>query len=185
MTKRLPMKTLACQCSIAGITVFVWASVCAAQQMDRLVDWQSVVPGSNASVPLEIVGIKINETPVAMGKSFTADEDWLDKVTFIIRNTSDKTISAFWFNVAFPGTNLGRKGYAGIGILFDATKDSDQDKRILPGRAVDVTLAVGLLSAIKHDPQRLQTHVTTLNLVSWFTIFEDGSRLSGTSLRKP
>src|SRR5436305_836612 len=72
-------------------------------------------------------------------KPFTADEDWLDKLTFRIRNTPDKTIGAFWLNVAFPGTDLGRGGYAGVGILYDAKKSSDQDKRILPGGEVDVT----------------------------------------------
>lgn len=72
-------------------------------------------------------------------KPFTADEDWLDKLTFRIRNTPDKTIGAFWLNVAFPGTDLGRGGYAGVGILYDAKKSSDQNKRILPGGEVDVT----------------------------------------------
>ncbi len=182
------MKALAYRCSVALIILFVSASVCAAQQMDRLIDWQPVVPGSNANVPgLEIVGIRINETHVMMGKPFTADEDWLDKLTFRIRNTSDKTISVFWFNVAFPEMDLGNGGYAGVGILYDAKKSSDQGKRISPGGEADVTLATGLLNALRHGPQRLRgtTHLTILNLCSWVAVFEDGSKVGGTSVRKP
>ena len=182
------MKTLAYRCSAALIGLFVWASLCAAQQMDRLVDWQPVeAPTSNKDMTaLEIIGIKVNETHVRMGEPFTADKDWLDKLTFRIRNTSDKTISAFWFNVAFPETDLPNGGYAGVGILFDAKKSSDQGKRISPGGEVDVALAVPTLMALRLQP-RLPgtTQLTRLNFCSWFAIFEDGSNVSGRSLRKP
>ena len=183
------MKTLASRCSAAVIILVVWASLCAAQQMDRLVDWQPVGAASSKTnvAAVEIVGIRINETHVTMGKPFAADEDWLDKLTFRIRNASDKTISAFWFNVAFPETDLPNGGYAGIGILFDAKKSSDQGKRISPGGEMDVPLAVGLLMALRHSPRRLPgtTQLTKLNLYSWFVAFEDGSNVTGTSLRKP
>jgi len=113
--------------------------------MDRLVDWQPVGAASSKTnvAAVEIVGIRINEAHVTMGKPFAADEDWLDKLTFRIRNTSDKTISAFWFKVAFPETDLPNGGYAGIGILFDAKKSSDQGKRISPGGEMDVDQYLG------------------------------------------
>jgi hypothetical protein len=183
------MKTLAYRGSAVVIILFVWASLCAAQQMDRLVDWQpEVAPTSNGTLaPLEIVGIMVNDTPVKMGKPFAADEDWLDKLTFRIRNISDKTISAFWFNVALPETDLPNGGYAGIGILFDAKKSSDQGKRILPGGELDIPLAVPFLNALRHSPHRLPgtTQWTRLNIHSWFVVFDDGSNARGTSLKKP
>ena len=179
------MKAPAYRCPVALIILFVSASVCAAQQMDRLVDWQPVVPGSKTNVAgLEIVGITVNETHVVMGKPFTADEDWLDKLTFKIKNTSDKTISVFWFTVAFPETDLDRGGYAGMGIQYG--RSADQGKRISPGGEVDVTLAIGLLNALRHSPHRPRgSHLTILNLCKWVAVFEDGSNVGGASPKKP
>ncbi|HEX8098275.1 MAG TPA: hypothetical protein VF507_09575, partial [Pyrinomonadaceae bacterium] len=51
------------------------------QQQDRIVDWQPVRTMSEAKV-LEIVDIKVAGKPVTIGHAFTADEDWLNTLTF-------------------------------------------------------------------------------------------------------
>src|SRR4051794_40838479 len=71
------------------------------QQPDRVVDWQPVRLGSQARV-LEIVDIKVDGKAIVIGQPFAAGEDWLDTLTFRVRNISGKSITILGFGVAFP-----------------------------------------------------------------------------------
>src|ERR1044071_1914132 len=116
------MKTSAYRRLAAVTILFVLAPVGAAQRMDRVIDWQLVIPPPKAAdIPaVKIVGMRVNEMQITAGKSFMADEDWLDKLTFKIKNVSDKTIDKFWFHVAFPEIDLGSGGHPGLGGLDKA-----------------------------------------------------------------
>jgi hypothetical protein len=181
MTKRLQMKTPANQRLAAVIILFVWASVCAAQQTDRIIDWLPTVPRSNAGIPaLEIVGIRVNQTQILTGKPFSADEDWLDKLTFRVRNNSDKTVNKFWFNLVFPEIDLGHGGHAGLGILYDATKNPDQGKGISTGSEVEVALAPDKLLMFRQTSMKTGTvRLTLVHITPGAVFFEEGSGAYG------
>ena len=164
------------------------ASIAAAQQATRLIDWQPVVPSPNANVrAIQVVGITVNATHVITGEPFSANDDWLDKLTFKIRNVSDKTITVFWFHVAFPEIDLGDGGHAGLGILYESDKSPDGRNRIAPGSEVAVTLAADKLHLLRQTSNRMigTTHLTRLNILPGAAFFDDGSSVSGISLRRP
>jgi hypothetical protein len=171
------MKAPAREWLAAVAMVFIFVSVGAAQQMQRLIDWPPVMVGPSANTPaLELVKVRVNETQIILGKSFSADEDWLDKLTFRVRNISDKTVTAFWFNVAFPEIDPGHGGHP-TAIQYDARKSSDPGKRIPPGGEVEVTLAREKLANIRETNMKTMgtTHLTMLNVLPGVVFFDDGS----------
>jgi hypothetical protein len=68
----------------AAVVTFCLPSLVLAQQQDRVVDWQPVVIKSETNV-LEIVDIKIAGKSITIGRSFTADDNWLNALTFRVR----------------------------------------------------------------------------------------------------
>jgi hypothetical protein len=74
------------------IIIFSLGMTVDAQETSRLVDWPKGYQGSDAKV-LEIVGITVKDTNITIGQFFVASDDWLDKLTFRIRNVSAKTIT--------------------------------------------------------------------------------------------
>ena len=85
----------------AAIITFSIPFLVYGQQADRIVDWHPVRQGTEARV-LEIVDIKVNGKSIEIGQLFAADEDWLDTLTFRVRNVSGKTITVLGFGVGFP-----------------------------------------------------------------------------------
>jgi hypothetical protein len=178
------MKTLTHRSLGAVIILLVFASVNAAQQTNRLVDWQTVEPDLHAKI-LKIVAITVNQTQITTGQPFSADEDWLDKLTFRIRNVSDKTITDFQFGLAFPETDNGRGNYAGIPFGYNDKKNSEHRKGISPGSEVELTIPTDQLAMFRRSMQRAgKFHLTRVNIMPGVGTFADGSRFGGISLRK-
>jgi hypothetical protein len=170
---------------IVATVVLLFASIATSQEMNRLVDWQLVVPGSDAKA-LEIVGITVNQTNITTGRPFSAGEDWLDKLTFKVRNTSDKTITLFAFGVAFPEIELGGGRTAMLSIPYDAQKNPPKRQPLSPGSEVELTLPPDQLALLRQvSLKRIGTvHLTRVNILPGLVNFADGSKLGGISLRK-
>src|SRR5439155_3358755 len=120
------------------------------QERDRLVDWQPVVLGSDAKA-LEIVNITVNGKTVTTGHAFTAGEDWLDTLSFRVRNISGKTISVFAFGVAFPEIDLGGRS-AMLSIPYNADsyrRESSERSPLLPDSEVDLKLPKDQLGMLR------------------------------------
>ena len=177
------MKTLTHRSLGAVIILLVFASVSAAQQIDRLVDWQRVEPDLHAKV-LKIIAITVNQTPITTGEPFSAPQDWLDKLTFRLRNVSDKTITRFQFGLAFPETEDG-----GISPVFpfeynDKPK-SELRKSLSPGGEVELTIPADTLAMLRVIMQRRgKSQLTRANILPAVVTFADGSQFGGISLRK-
>jgi hypothetical protein len=159
------------------------------QERDRLVDWQSVTLGSDAKV-LEVVDITVNGKSVTTGHAFTGGEDWLDTLSFRVRNISGKTITLFSFGVAFPEIDLGGGRSAMLSIPYDADsprKNSGERKPMLTGSEVDLKLPQDRLVMLRQISMKSigTTYLTRVNILPGLVNFADGSKLGGISLRRP
>src|SRR6267142_2541367 len=101
------------------------------QQQDRVVDWQPVLIQSQAKV-LELVDLKVEGKSITIGHFFTANEAWLNTLTFRVRNISGKTIEHLGFGVGFPEINAnGRTPMFSITYGYESTKDVASARKLL------------------------------------------------------
>jgi hypothetical protein len=156
-----------------------------AQETNRLVDWPAVSPRSDAKV-LEIIRITVKDTNVTPGQYFAAADDWLNKLTFRIRNVSDKTITRCGFGIGFPELSPGGGGMPGFSIVYDTEKKPEKLQPIPPGAEVEVTLPADQLEIMRQAAIRLigTSHLTRIRILPGLATFADGSDIGGFSLRK-
>jgi|GEM_PF-3230044 len=156
------------------------------QQSDRFVDWHPVRLGSEARV-LEIVDIKVDGKPIEIGQPFAAGEDWLDTLTFRVKNVSGKTITVLGFGVGFP-----ELGVSGPIPMFSVTYGDYKNtnpaarKTFVADEEVDLKLPKDQLEGMRSvSTNTIGTHhLTRLTILPGVVSFEDGSRVGGFSLRK-
>ena len=167
------------------LLVFSLASIAHGQEASRLVDWQPVVPLSEAKT-LEIVGITVNDANVTAGQIFNAPDSWLDKLSFRIRNVSDKTITLFGFGIGFPEVDLGGGRTAMLSIGYDAEKNSEKRQPIPSGSEVEVSLPPEQLALLRQVAAKLigTTRLTRSNILPGLVNFGDGTKIGCISLRK-
>jgi hypothetical protein len=155
---------------------------------DRIVDWHPVRTVSGVQV-LEIVDVKVAGKPIRIGQPFTADDDWLDKLTFRVRNVSGKTITVFGFGVAFPELNDDE----GVSPMFSvsygaqsANRDSRTRKPLAPDEEVDLRLPEDQLAIMRRISMRKigTANMSKMNILSGLARFEDGSSVGGLSLQR-
>ncbi len=88
---------------------------------------------------IEIVEIKIGNEVVELGKSFSADGDWLSDLTFKVKNISGRPISAIRIGFALPETKY-KKSRMGFSLEYGRTLSTGIDygdqKAILPKEEV-------------------------------------------------
>jgi len=156
------------------------------QQPERLVDWHPVRLGSKERV-LEIVDIKVNGKSIQTGQPFAAGEDWLDTLTFRVRNVSGKTITVIGFGVAFPELNVGR-GIPMFSVVYGDYTNTDPNARksLLADEEVDLKLPKDQLEGMRSASANTRGthHLSKLNILPGVVTFEDGSGIGGISLRK-
>lgn len=156
------------------------------QQAERVVDWQPVLNKSDARV-LEITDIMLDGKSITVGQPFAANEDWLETLTFRLRNVSGKTINILGFGVAFPELNAeGRTPMFSV-VYGDTKTDRRGRKRLLADEEIDLKLPADQLEAMRHTGANLlgTSNLSKLNILPGQVTFEDGSSIGGISLRKP
>ena len=158
------------------------------QQQSRIVDWQPVVIKSDAKV-LEIVDMKVAGESITIGHLFTANEAWLNTLTFRVRNISGKTIKDFGFGVAFPEINAnGRTPMFSIKYYgAESTKgDAGPRKRLMPDEEVDLKLPEDQLEVMRQISMKLTgtSNLSKVNILPGLVGFEDGSGVGGFSLQR-
>jgi hypothetical protein len=172
----------------AVVLTFSLSCLVSAQQREKLVDWQPFRVATEAKV-LEIVGVKVNGESVTMGTPFTADEDWLETLTFRVRNVSGKVIDNFAFGVAFPelainSDGLGAPGFTtGYGGNFP--RNAGRGKVMLPEEEVDLKLPADQVKGMRRASERMigTPNLNKVIIAAGLLTFQDGSRLGGFSLR--
>ena len=157
------------------------------QQQDRIVDWQPVRIISEAKV-LEVVDVKVDGRSIKIGQPFTANEDWLNTLTFRVRNISNKTINLFGFGVAFPEINAtGHTPMFSITYGANSSKgDSGARKPFLPDEEVELKLPKDQLEIMREVSTKAigTSNLNKVNILPGLVTFEDGSRIGGISLRR-
>jgi hypothetical protein len=161
--------------------------VISGQQTDKIIDWQPVRIMSEARV-LEITDIKVDGKSIAIGQAFTANDDWLNTLTFKVRNTSGKVINHFGFGVAFPEINAN-----GQAPMFSLTYNADSSKRdsrarkpLLPGEEVDLKLPEDQIEIMRRVSMKTSgtSNLNKVNILPGLLTFADGSGMGGISLRR-
>ena len=163
-----------------------------AQQQDRLVEWQPVVVQSETNV-LEIVDIEVAGKSITIGHSFTADDNWLNTLTFKVKNLSGKTIKHFGFGVTFPElqtkANTGTPGFS-VTYLGDeslrAPAGNEQKRPLMVDEEVELKMPEDQLAIMKQISQRLRgtSSLSKLNITLGLVHFEDGSGMSRVSFKR-
>ena len=158
------------------------------QQQDRVVDWQPVLIKSEARV-LEIVDVKVAGESITIGHLFTANEAWLNTLTFRVRNISGKTIKDFGFGVAFPEINANGRTPM-FSIKYDGAESTKGDpgppKRLMPDGEVDLKLPEDQLEVMRQVSMKLTgtSNLSKVNILAGLVTFEDGSGIGGFSLQR-
>lgn len=168
----------------AAIITLSLSLLACGQQQDRVVDWQSVVNMSDAKV-LEIADIKVDGKSITTGHPFTAGGDWLNGLTFRVKNISGKTITLFAFGVAFPEINTnGRTPMLSIPYKADST--SSAQKPLLPDEEVDLKLPEDQLEIMRQISMKLigTSNLSKVNILPGLVTFEDGSKVAGITFRR-
>lgn len=166
------------------IIILSWAMTADAQEANRLVDFPAVAPPSDAKV-LEIIRITVKDTNVTAGQYFAASDDWLDKLTFRIRNVSDKTITRCGFGIGFP--ELGsERGMPGFSIIHNTLKEPRDLQPIPPGGEFEMSLPADQLEIMRIAAGRIigTSRLTRIRILPGLATFADGSDIAGYSLRK-
>jgi len=185
MNKVLESVTQRMMC--AAIIAVSLSSLVAGQQQDRIVDWQSVDSMSDARV-LQIVNVKVGGEPITISQPFKATDDWLNALTFTVKNISGKRINLFGFGVAFPEINP--DGHTPMfSVTYGAnysSNDSSARKPLSPDEEVDLKLPEDQLEIMRRVLLNTtgRSYLNKVNILPGLVNFEDGSRIGGISLRR-
>jgi hypothetical protein len=171
----------------AAIFTLSLSFLASGQQQDRVVDWQPVLITSEAKV-LEIVDVKVAGESITIAHFFTANEAWLNTLTFRVRNISGRTIEHFGFGVAFPEINAnGRTPMFSITYYgAESTKGvAGARKLLMPDEEVDLKLPEDQLEIMRQVSMKLTgtSNLSKVNILPGLVGFEDGSGVGGFSLR--
>jgi hypothetical protein len=98
--------------------------------------------------PVEIVSIKAKGVAIVPNQKFTDSDDWLQDLTFTIKNISDKPIVFVSVYLSFPapaGSRVAGAGYdlryGKYQVLPDVPNSGDKPKAIKPEESIDLTLS--------------------------------------------
>lgn len=84
---------------------------------------------------LEIIDVNIGETPIKLEQVFTADDSWLEKLTFRVRNVSSAKLSKVQMNLFLPEIMPG-----GPMVTFCYGCGATLGQSILPGQEVEMEI---------------------------------------------
>ena len=172
----------------AVVLTFLVSFLVSGQQREKIVDWHPFRVGSDAKV-LEIVDVKVDGESITMGSPFTADEDWLDTLTFRVRNVSGKVIDNFAFGVAFPELAINSDGPGAPGFTIgyggEFPRNAGRGKVVLPDEEVDLKLPAEEIKGMRRASERTlgTPNLNKVTIAAGLLTFQDGSRLGGFSLR--
>jgi hypothetical protein len=172
----------------AAIITLSLAFLVSGQQQDRVVDWQPILIKSQAKV-LELVDLKVEGKSITIGDFFTANEAWLNTLTFRVRNISGKTIEHLGFGVGFPEINAnGRTPMFSITYYgAESTNGVASERKLFrPDEEVDLKLPEDQLEIMRQVSVKLTgtSNLSKVNILPGLVGFEDGSGVGGFSLQR-
>lgn len=93
-------------------------------------------------MPLEIVAIRLNGKEVQPGEKIKGNDDWLQGLSFTLRNISDKPIAYVAMGLRFPqpkGIVVYNLSY-GVDFSRGETRRESSPPAIQPGASLDLAL---------------------------------------------
>ena len=93
-------------------------------------------------MPVEIVSIKLNGVDIVPGEPIKGDDDWLQGLSFRLKNISDKPIAFVNIGFKFPLRNgfvVSMLAY-GINCRAGSTRTTTSPPAIAPGHDIDLAL---------------------------------------------
>ena len=140
-----------------------------------------------AKEPIEILGAKINDIPIALGSEFDGDGDWLQGLKLRIRNKSEKPIVWIGINLLFPETR--QSGPVMLDQLFIGQrpdmKTTNLPLDLKPDQDIEVTVESHLESirrSLKKGGRSDDLNHLDINIDE--VMFADGTLYSGDAIWK-
>jgi hypothetical protein len=185
--RRLAFVLLAANLFLLTLYVTGWSSTVLGQfgpQSKKRVEKHS----SPAKEPIEIFATRIRNTPVALGKEFDSESDWLKDLRFRIRNKSQKPITWIGINLLFPETRM--TGPVMVDQLFLGQRPDMKTKNppleLKPGEELEVSMETHFdsIKRLVESRGRLD-NVNRVDINVDEVMFADGTLYSGDALWRP
>jgi hypothetical protein len=126
----------------AAVILFIpiAASVSAQELRDR--ELKPAFDFTTIQMPVEIVSIKLNGRDVAPGEKIKGDDDWLQGLSFTVRNISEKPIAYVAISLRFeqPRRIVGFTLSYGVDYSRGEPRSGSSPLPIQPNQTVDLTL---------------------------------------------
>jgi hypothetical protein len=134
--------------------------------------------------PIEIVRLQTKGKVIKIGQKFLDGDDWLNGLTVIAKNVSEKPISRIELNLSFPrteGTSEEIPTYSVALIYGHDPAETGTQKQVAPGERVNVKLLEINLPAIKADLKKLgyPENITYARIMVDSVTFNDGTVWAG------
>jgi hypothetical protein len=123
------------------ITVFaIFASVSAQELRDR--ELKPAFDFTTIQMPVEIVSIRLNGKAIQPGQKIRGDDDWLQGLSFTLKNISDKAIAYVAVSLRFtkPRRAVGFTLSYGVDRSRGEPRQAWSPPSLQPGQRVDLTL---------------------------------------------
>ena len=132
--RRFPYMAAVCLVLVASGSAF------AQQVRDR--ELVSLYSFPKFQTPIEIVSIKLKDKEVQPGEKIKGDDEWLQGLSFRLKNVSDKPISYVGFEIrlTLPKRVVGYYLGYGFNPSFGQLKTESSESPIQPGQTMDLVL---------------------------------------------
>jgi hypothetical protein len=169
-----------------AILLFI-AALGFAQDQSKMVGWSKAPAGSKRSTSayirpsdqidgVEIEDIIVEGKPVKVGQSFVAGDDWIQTLTFRVKNVSEQQFNAVQITVILPEMSTG-----GPEIVFCyGCFKSGREKGIVPGEEVELKMPGGKYYAWVRDKITAQGYISRIgkaHIRDIFVTLPDGTKL--------
>jgi hypothetical protein len=141
--------------------------------------------------PVKIQKLHAKRGEIEIGKKFDEDEDWLNDLKAIVRNTSNKVVTRIELQLSFPRPAGSKESPTYVVSMIYGTDPSDKDfdalKEVQPGQVAEVKLVNSNIPLIKKDLADLgyPQPVTHAELKIESVTFIDGSMWSNDLILYP
>lgn len=122
---------------------------------------------SFSNEPVVVTNLKIKGRPIQINSRITEGEDWLNGLTFKIRNISKKNVLLLYIELLFPETKLNGGNVIAFDIRYGADTNVHDapagERMVLPGDQAEFTITDDLYQKIK---QAVETRTSIENINS-------------------
>lgn len=173
------------------VILIIMSTPCFSQDHSKRVEWSKSPASSKTRTAadirpfdqlddLEIENIAVEGKPIVIGKGFTAGDDWIQTITFRVKNISEQQLKAIQITVVLPEMLTG-----GPDIVFCyGCAKTEREKGIAPGEEVELKILGGNYYGWVRDKiittQGDLSRISNAQIREMYAILPDGTKwLSG------